>query len=99
MLAIVEIAGMQFEVQPNDIVNVPLLDGNPGDTIELNKILLAGDTIGAPYVEGTIKAEILNHWKDKKVIVFKKKRRKGYRRLKGHRQNYSKIKVLEISIQ
>lgn len=98
MLTVVEIAGMQFTVQPGDVVDVPLLNAQSGEQIEFDKILLAGDKIGSPYLNGIVKAELLENWKDKKVIVFKKKRRKGYRRLKGHRQRYSKIKILEINI-
>lgn len=102
MFAVVEIAGMQFEVQPNQKLNVPLLKGNPGDAVEFENVLLAGkdnDTvIGDPYVEGKVTAKIVEHGRGEKVIVFKKKRRKGYRRLKGHKQHYTRIEVTGINI-
>lgn len=102
MFAVVEIAGTQFEVQKNLVLNVPLLPGQPGDTVEFGNILLVGgdgDTqIGTPFIEGNVKAKILEHGKAAKVIVFKKKRRKGYRRLRGHRQKYTQIEITDITI-
>ncbi|MBX3044044.1 MAG: 50S ribosomal protein L21 [Candidatus Kapabacteria bacterium] len=102
MLAVVEIAGTQFEVEPNATYNVPLLEGNPGDTVEFNNILLFendGSTqVGAPYIEGNVSAKIVEHGKGDKVLVFHKKRRKGYRKLNGHRQHYTAIEITNISI-
>lgn len=103
MFAIVEIAGQQFEVEPNKTMSVPHLAGEPGEKVEFTNILFANDgssnKVGAPYIEGKVNAEIIEHQKDKKVIVFKKKRRKGYRRLRGHRQQYTKIMITEIHLQ
>jgi len=103
MFAIVEIAGVQFEVEKGMTVKVPLLKGNPGDTIEFNNLLLGGtegkEKIGAPYINGgKVKAKILEHGKDEKVLVFHKKRRKGHRKLNGHRQNFTKIEVIDIKV-
>jgi large subunit ribosomal protein L21 len=102
MLAVVEIAGQQFEVKTDGVVNVPLIDGNPGDVVEFTNILLTKDEdiidIGAPYLKGSVKAKIIAHGKDPKVLVFKKKKRKGYRKLRGHRQNYTQIVVTDINM-
>ncbi len=102
MYAVVEIAGTQFEVEQNDIIRVPLLDGEPGDTVEFGNILFTGgdesQNIGTPYIEGNVAAKIIEHGKDDKVLVFHKKRRKGYRKLNGHRQRYTKIEITDINI-
>lgn len=102
MLAVVEIAGTQFEVENNSTYNVPLLAGNPGDTVEFNNILLVEDngtaTVGMPYLEGSVSAKIVEHGKGDKVLVFHKKRRKGYRKLNGHRQKFTQIEITNISI-
>ena len=102
MLAVVEIAGTQFEVENNSTYNVPLLEGNPGDTVEFSNILLTennGDTvIGTPYIAGNVVAKIVSHGKGDKILVFHKKRRKGYRKLNGHRTHYTQIEITNISI-
>lgn len=101
MYAVVEIAGMQFQVQPNEVVKVPLLDGQAGDSVTFNNVLLTSDgtnvNVGNPYVNGTVSAKILAHGKDSKVLVFKKIRRKGYRKLNGHRQHFTKIEITGIN--
>lgn len=103
MYALVEIAGIQFEVRPNEIVKVPLLDGNIGDNLTFDKLLLSNSddnnlNIGKPYITGSVTAKILAHGQDAKVIVFHKKRRKGYRKLNGHRQKFSKIEITGINL-
>jgi large subunit ribosomal protein L21 len=102
MFAVVEIAGTQFEVNPNEIIRVPLLSGEPGTSVEFNNILVAGvgeeTKIGAPYISGSVSAKILAHGKDQTVIVFKKKRRKGYQKRNGHRQKFTKIEITNINI-
>jgi large subunit ribosomal protein L21 len=102
MFAVVEIAGVQFDVEPNAIVKVPLLEGNPGDTVEFNNIILSGDgdktNLGSPYLSGKVQARILEHGKEPTVLVFKKKRRKGYRKLNGHRQHFTKIEITNINL-
>lgn len=102
MLAVVEIAGGQFEVSKDLKLNVPLLAGNEGDTVEFSNILLCKDgdvtSVGEPYIQGKVTAKILGSFKDDKVLVFHKKRRKGYRKLNGHRQKYSQIQILDIQV-
>lgn len=101
MYAVVEIAGIQFEVKKNDVINVPLLDGEPGSKVEFDKILLAddGDTkLGTPYLAGSVSAKIVEHGKSDKILIFHKKRRKGYSKLNGHRQKFTKIEITDINI-
>ncbi len=102
MLAVVEIAGTQFEVEKDSIYNVPLLEGNPGDTVEFSNILLTENngqtTIGTPYISGNVAAKIISHGKGDKVLVFHKKRRKGHRKLNGHRQHFTQIEITNINL-
>ena len=103
MHALVEIAGTQFEVSPNAVLKVPHLNGNVGDSVTFDKLLLSSAddntvNIGKPYIEGSVTAKILEHGKDKKVLVFKKMRRKGYRKLNGHREQFSKIEITGINL-
>lgn len=101
MYAVVEIAGIQYEVKKNDVINVPLLDGEPGSKVEFDKILLAddGDTkLGTPYLAGSVSAKIVEHGKSDKILIFHKKRRKGYSKLNGHRQKFTKIEITDINI-
>ena len=103
MFAIVEIAAQQFRVQPSDVVTVPKLAGNIGDEITFSSILLASEDsgavkIGTPSINGSVKATILAHGKGEKIIVFKKKRRKGYRKKNGHRQDFTQIQINAISL-
>ena len=102
MYAIVEIAGQQFKVQNNQEIFVHRLEGNEGDKLSFDKVLLVsaetGTTVGKPTVEGVaVSATILSHDKGDKVIVFKKKRRKGYKVKNGHRQCFTKIRINEIA--
>lgn len=102
MSVVVEIAGTQFNVDKDTKINVPLLAGNPGDIVEFDKILLSnsdGNTvIGTPFLNGVVKAKIVEHGKDEKIWVFHKKRRKGHRKLNGHRQQYTQIEVTDINL-
>ena len=102
MFAVVEIAGIQFEVEQNKIVKVPLLKGEPGDVVEFTNILLSGadgaETIGTPYIEGTVAAKILEHGQGDKILIFHKKRRKGHRKLNGHRQDFTRIEITDITL-
>ncbi|MCS7027892.1 MAG: 50S ribosomal protein L21 [Bacteroidia bacterium] len=104
MYAIVDIAGQQFKVTKDQELFVhKLKDVAPGAQVEFNKVLLIEDNgnlkIGMPIVEGAkVKATVLEPLiKGEKIIVFKKKRRKGYKRKKGHRQQFSKIVINDIS--
>jgi large subunit ribosomal protein L21 len=102
MTAVVEIAGVQFTVHQNDMLNVPLLSGEPGNTVSFDNILFAekdGATqIGTPYLKGNVQAKIIEHGKGDKVLVFHKHRRKGYRKLNGHRAKYTQIEITNINI-
>ena len=101
MYAIVEIAGQQFKVAKDQKVFVHRLAGEEGDKVAFDKVLLAADgdkvTLGAPVIEGAqVGAKITRHLKGDKVIVFKKKRRKGYRVKNGHRQSLTEIIIEDI---
>jgi large subunit ribosomal protein L21 len=101
MYAIVEIAGQQFKVKKDQKVFVNRLQQEEGSNISFDNVLLLDDgkvTIGAPVIEGAeVTAKILKHLKGDKVIVFKKKRRKGYKKKNGHRQSLSEIVIESIS--
>ena len=104
MYAIVEIAGQQFKVAKDQKVFVNRLDGKEGDSLSFDKVLLTGDgdnvTLGAPVIEGAqVGAKITRHLKGDKVIVFKKKRRKGYRVKNGHRQSLTEIVIGDINVK
>ena len=102
MYAIVEIAGQQFKVAKDQKVYVNRLQGEEGSKVTFDNVLLVEDkgnvTIGAPAIEGAaVTAKILGHLKGDKVIVFKKKRRKGYKKKNGHRQYLSEIQIESIA--
>ena len=100
MFAVVKIAGQQFKVQKDQTLYVPHVSGNAGDAVEFSDVLLT-DTDGSLAVGGdvkaTVKAEIVDHVKGDKVIAFKMKRRKGFRKKHGHRTHYTKIRISEIA--
>ncbi len=103
MYAIIETGGKQYRVQEGQTIKVEKLLQPAGETIEIEKVLLVSDdsnvTVGTPYVEGArVKAKVVETAKDKKVLVFKKKPRKGFKRLRGHRQFYTKLQIENISI-
>lgn len=103
MYAIVEIAGQQFKVEKERKIFVHRLDANEGETVEFEKVLLIDNdgsvNIGAPLVAGAkITAKVLAHVKGEKVIVFKKKRRKTYRKKNGHRQQFTQIQIESILV-
>ena len=102
MYVIVEIAGQQFKVQKNDEIFVHRLEAEPGTPVEFSEVLLVDNngkiSIGTPHVEGTkVTGKVLEHARGDKVIVFKKKRRKGFQKETGHRQDFSKILIESIS--
>jgi large subunit ribosomal protein L21 len=102
MYAIVEISGKQFRVQKDMKLRVPLQESEPGKKIGFDRVFLIEDdkgntTIGNPLVKNTqVAATVVEHGRDKKVIVFKKKRRKGYQKKQGHRQDFSVIEINSI---
>lgn len=102
MYALVEIKGKQYKVAPDSVIKVDHLGSEEGADVEFPEVLLlrtdADTTVGTPYVTGvSVKAVVEAHGRDSKVIVFKNKRRKNYRRTKGHRQQYSLVRVKEIT--
>ena len=102
MYAIVNIAGQQFKVKENASVYVHRLAANEGDQVEFNQVLLVDNNgsvqVGQPVLSGaTVTGKVLSHVKGDKVIIFKKKRRKGYQKLNGHRQSLTKVQIEKIS--
>jgi len=100
--AVVKVAGKQFKVQQDDVIRVPLLSEEVGQTVEFEEVLSLGEgadmKVGQPFVEGAkVSAEVLGHGKDRKIRVFKMKRRKNYRRTFGHRTGYTELKIKAIS--
>ena len=101
MYAIVEIAGQQFKVEKDQHIFVHRLEAKEGSKINFDKVLLTDDSgkvnVGAPVIKGAqITAKVIEHLKGDKVIVFKKKRRKGYKVKNGHRQYLTKLEILKI---
>ncbi len=98
MYAIVEIAGQQFKVEKDKFIYTHRLEGNEGDSVTFEKVLLVEDDgtvkVGTPFVDGmSVKGTIVSHLRGDKVIVFKKKRRKGYYKKQGHRQELTKVMI------
>lgn len=103
MYAVFRTGGKQFRAEPGKKIRVPTMDVEAGGSVTFDDVLLASDgkdvQVGAPMVKGAkVKAEVVAHGRDKKIIVFKRKRRKGYRRKQGHRQGYTEIRVDEILV-
>lgn len=101
MFAVVEVAGRQYKVVPKDRIVVPSLHEKAGTKVRFDRVLLLGDekqvVVGNPLVAGAhVEGTILEHGKSEKVIVFKKKRRKGFRVKRGHRQGFTEIEILSI---
>tara|TARA_E500000305_G_scaffold98314_1_gene89831 strand:+ start:920 stop:1333 length:414 start_codon:yes stop_codon:yes gene_type:complete len=101
MFAVVKTGGKQYKVAPNDVIKVEKLSGDAGSSVDLADVLMLGEgedlTVGAPTVEGAVvRAEVLEQTKGDKVVVFKKKRRQGYRRTRGHRQEVTVLRVTDI---
>jgi large subunit ribosomal protein L21 len=102
MITIVEQGGFQYKVKEGDTIKIPLLEATSGQEITLGRVLLVseGDSVkvGAPAVaEATVKAKVLQHGKNDKVMIMKKNRRKDYKRKKGHRQDYTQVQITSIS--
>ena len=103
MFAIVTIAGQQFKVEEGQELFVHRLEAKAGDSVSFDTVHLtsgdAGTTVGTPNVSGAgIGATVIDHVKGDKVVIFKKKRRKGYRKKNGHRQQFTKIKIDSITV-
>ena len=103
MYAVIKTGGKQYKVQEGDTLRVEKLEGTEGGEIEFNDVLMFSDgenvTLGQPAIEDAIvKGHILEQGKGKKVLIFKFKRRKGYRNLRGHRQQYTAVKIDSILV-
>lgn len=101
MYAIVEIAGQQFKVSKDQKIFVHRQEGEAGDKLSFDKVYLVDDSkdvkVGTPVVEGaSVGASIVSHLRGDKVLVFKKKRRKGYQKMTGHRQDFTQILIEDI---
>ncbi|MBD3348210.1 MAG: 50S ribosomal protein L21 [Candidatus Eisenbacteria bacterium] len=100
--AIIRSGGLQYRVSRGDTVRVPRVGADVGEKLEIDEVLAVrkGDdlNVGTPLLEGvSVSAEVVKHGQGKKVIVFKKKRRKGYQVKKGHRQGYTELRITGIS--
>jgi large subunit ribosomal protein L21 len=100
MYAVIKTGGKQYKVSEGDLLKVEKIDGAVGDSIELSEVLMVGGEevkIGTPLLPGAkVKARIVEQDKDKKVLVFHSKRRKGYRKAYGHRQPITRLKITGI---
>lgn len=102
MYAVIRTGGKQYKVHKEQILKVEKLEGTEGSQIEFDDVLMYSDgetiTLGAPRVENAVvRAHILDQGRSKKQLVFKYKRRKGYRRMRGHKQHYTEVKIESIS--
>ncbi len=103
MFAIVQCKGFQYRVSPEEKLRIPLTTAEPGSTLVLDRVLMVRDgdavKLGSPVLEGArVEAEVLGHARGPKIIVGKYKRRKGYRRRNGHRQDFTEILVRSIQV-
>lgn len=103
MFAVIKTGSKQYRVAKDSIIKIEKIDGEPGSTIEFKEVLMIGEYskpsfIGTPIVKGgSVTAQILNQLRDQKVIVFKKKRRKNYRNKRGHKQEVTQVKIIDIA--
>ncbi|WP_026485965.1 50S ribosomal protein L21 [Caldanaerobius polysaccharolyticus] len=101
MYAIIETGGKQYRVQEGDVLDIEKLNAEPNDVVEFDKVLAVSKDgnlqVGSPYVEAAkVQAKVLEHGKGKKIIVFKYKPKKNYRRKKGHRQLFTRVEIQKI---
>lgn len=97
MYAVIKTGGKQYRVASGDVLKIEKIAGEEGKEVVFNEVLAMGDVIGNPLVANAyVKALVLKQAKDKKVIVFKKKRRQNYRRKNGHRQNITLVKITDV---
>ena len=104
MYAIVNISGHQYRVTENERLKIALLEAEAGKKVNFDQVLLLDDgkkiNIGEPFVKNaSVSAKVLEHGRDRKILVYKKKRRKGYQRKNGHRQDYTLIQIDTISVK
>jgi large subunit ribosomal protein L21 len=101
MFAVIKSGGKQYKVAKNDVIRVEKIDAEAGASIDLNEVLMVGDdksqTVGVPLVDGaSVSATVLEQMRDRKIIIFKKKRRQNYRRKNGHRQHLTVLRIDDI---
>ncbi len=102
MYAVIETGGKQYRVQEGDVLFVERISAEEGETVVFDKVLAVSNdgelTVGSPALNGvSVNGKILGHGKDRKIIVFKYKPKKGYRRKQGHRQPYTKVQIEKIN--
>ncbi len=103
MYAIIQTAGKQFRAEPGKTLRIPSLEAEPGSKVTFDTVLLASDgkaiKAGQPLVKGAkVTAEVVKHGRDKKIVVFKFKRRKNYARKQGHRQGFTEVKIQSVDL-
>ena len=103
MYAIFRTGGKQYRAEPGRTIRIPALDVEPGERVTFEEVLLGssdgGVKVGLPLVEGArVTAEVVEHGKGEKIIVFKHKRRKNYRRKQGHRQKYTEVRINDVEL-
>ena len=98
MFAVIKTGGKQYKVAKDDVIIVEKLNADVGSTVTFDKVLALGEKIGTPMIEGAkVSAKVVKQTRDDTVLVFKKKRRQGYRRKNGHRQYISIVKITDIA--
>ncbi|OGI61455.1 MAG: 50S ribosomal protein L21 [Candidatus Muproteobacteria bacterium RBG_16_60_9] len=102
MYAVIESGGKQYRVAPGDVIRVERLDVAAGETVDLDRILLVADNdgprMGSPMLSGvSVTAKVRAHGRGEKIRIFKMRRRKGYRRQAGHRQNYTELEITQVA--
>ena len=103
MYAIIETGGKQYRVQPGDVISVEKLNAEPGDEIKFDKVLVMGEgadaKVGTPYLDAAITGQVVENGRGKKVIIYKYKAKKDYRKKPGHRQPYTMVEIIEVGGQ
>ncbi len=97
MFAVIKTGGKQYKVMNDSVIIVERMAGEAGDAVSFDEVLMIGDKVGAPFVAGaSVKGEIVRQTRGEKVIIFKKKRRHGYKRKRGHKQDLTIVKISDI---
>lgn len=100
MYAVIETGGKQYRVQPGDVITVEKLDVSAGDEIKFDKVLVMGEgadvKVGTPYLDAAITGKVVENGRGKKVIIYKYKAKKDYRKKQGHRQPYTMVEIVEV---
>ncbi len=100
MKAVIKTGGKQYLVEEGSVIYVEKLDNEVGDKVTIDEVLMVDDTVGTPTVKGaSVTLEVLKQGKEKKVVVYKYRQKKKYRRKQGHRQPYTKLEVKKISVK